>query len=123
MFKGISNLASMMKQAQQVGSKMQEVNDKLKTQRVTASAGAGMVEVEANGLGEILRVAIEPQLIEDGERDMIESLLPAAVNQVVAKAKQLHVQMMTDGVDMPGLEEALSQFTSGVDDDTDADEA
>lgn len=103
----------MMKQAQQMGSKMKEVNDKLKSQRVTASAGAGMVEVEANGLGEILRVTIEPDLIEKGERDMIESLLPAAINQVAAKAKQLHMELMTDGMDVPGLDKALAQFTSG----------
>jgi DNA-binding YbaB/EbfC family protein len=113
LFKGISNLASMMKQAQQMGTKMKEVNEKLKGERVTATAGAGMVEVEANGLGEVIRVTIEQDLIEKGERDMIESLLPAAINQVVAKAKQLHMDLMTDGMDMPGLDQALAQFTSG----------
>lgn len=113
MFKGISNLTSIMKQAQQMGSKMTEVNEKLKSQRVTASAGAGMVEVEANGLGEILRVTIEQDLVDKGEREMIESLLPAAINQAVSKAKQLHMDLMTDGMELPGLDEAIAQITSG----------
>jgi len=125
LFKGISNLASVMKQAQQMGSKMKEVNEKLKSQRVTASAGAGMVEAEANGLGEILRVTIEQDLVDKGEREMIESLLPAAINQAVSKAKQLHVDLMTDGIELPGLDEALAQFASGEGegDDEDDDEA
>lgn len=119
MFKGISNLASVMKQAQQMGSKMKEVNERLKSQRVTASAGAGMVEVEANGLGEILRVTIEQDLVDKGEREMIESLLPAAINQAVSKAKQLHVDLMTDGIELPGLDQALAQLTLGDDEDDD----
>lgn len=125
MFKGISNLASVMKQAQQMGSKMKEVNERLKSQRVTASAGAGMVEVEANGLGEILRVTIEQDLVDKGEREMIESLLPAAINQAVSKAKQLHVDLMTDGIELPGLDQALAQLTLGDDegDDEAGDEA
>ena len=65
------------------------------------------------GHGEILRVKIEPGLVERGDREMIEDLLPAAVNQATAKAKQLHVDAMTDGMDMPGLNEALEQMAGG----------
>ena len=56
MFKGLGNLASVMRQAQEMGGKMQEVNEELKSKRVTGSAGGGMIEVEANGHGEVLRV-------------------------------------------------------------------
>lgn len=114
MFKGIANMASMLRQANQMGSKMKEVNEKLKNERVTASTGGGMVEVEANGLGEILKVSIEPSLVEKGEREMIEDLLPAAINQAVTKANQLRMESMTEGMDLPGLDEALSQFAGGV---------
>ncbi len=105
-----------MRQAQQMGSKMQDVQEKLKEQRASGSAGAGMVTVEVNGLGEVLKVSIEPQLIQDGDREMIEDLIPAAVNQAVAKSKQLHVEAMqslTAGMDVPGLGDALSQLTGG----------
>jgi len=75
------------------------------------SAGGGMVEVESNGHGEVLRIKIDPAL-ED--REMIESLLPAAVNDASAKAKELHVELMqsvTGDLNLPGLDDALSQLT------------
>jgi DNA-binding YbaB/EbfC family protein len=93
-----------------MGSKLQSVNEELKGKRVAGSAGGGLIEVEANGLGEILRVRIDPKLVEQQDREMIEDLLPAAVNQAVAKSRQLHadaVKSMTSGMDIPGLGEAL----------------
>ena len=122
MFKGLGNLASLVRQAQQVTGKMQALNDQLKTERATASTGAGLVEVEVNGLGEVLRVKIDPSLVERGDREMIEDLLPSAINQAVAKAKQLHadaMKSMTEGLNLPGLDEALSQIMGG--DDTNKD--
>jgi DNA-binding YbaB/EbfC family protein len=115
MFKGLGNLASMMQQATQIKDKMDDLNLRLKSERVSASTGGGMVEVETNGLGEILRVSIEPGLIESGERELIEDLIPAAVNQAIAKSKELHIEAMktiTEGMSIPGLDQALSQFTS-----------
>jgi len=120
MFKGLGNIASLMRQAQQMGGKLQELNERLKNDRATASTGAGMVEVEVNGLGEVLRVKIDPSLVERGDREMIEDLLPGAVNQAVAKAKQLHAEAMrsmTEGLNLPGLDEAISQITGGGDSD------
>ncbi len=75
-----------------------------------------MVDVETNGLGEVLRVKIDPQLVANGDREMIEDLLPAAINQASMKAKQLHaeaMQSMTEGLNVPGLNDALSQITGG----------
>ncbi len=114
MFKQLGNLASMLRQAQQVGGRMQELNEKLRSERVTGSAGGGMVEAELNGLGEVVRVRIDPLLVERGEREMIEDLIPAAINQGQVKAKQLHLQAaqsLTQGLQVPGLEDALSQLT------------
>jgi DNA-binding YbaB/EbfC family protein len=113
MFKGLGNLASMVRQAQEMGGKMQEVNAELRTKRVTGSAGGGMVEVEANGHGEVLRLKIDPSL---QDIEMIESLVPAAVNQATAKAKELHVELMQSmagDLNLPGLDEALAKFTGG----------
>lgn len=115
MFKGLGNIASLMRQAQQMGGRIQEMTDELKSKRVTANAGAGMVEVEANGLGEILKVKIDPTLTD---REMIEDLLPGAINQAAAKAKELHAEMMqsmTGDLNIPGLDDALSQLTGGND--------
>jgi hypothetical protein len=119
MFKGLGNLASLLRQAQQFSGKMQAVNDRLKGQRVSASTGGGMVEVEANGLGEVLRIKIDATLVERGEREMIEDLLPGAINQALAKAKQCHFEAMksiTDGLNIAGLDEAIAQISNPEDD-------
>lgn len=119
MFKGLGNLAnlgSMLKQAQQMGTKMKALNEELKSKRVTGSAGGGMVEVDANGTGEILAVRIEAELFAKGDREMIEDLLPAAVNQALEKGKQLHAQAMqgiTGDLNLPGLQDALADLANG----------
>ena len=114
MFQNLGNLASLIQQAQQAGSQMEEVQQRLKSERVTGTAGAGMIEIEANGLGEVVKVHIDPTLMQKGDAEMIEDLLPAAINQTQAKAKQLHmdaVKSLTDGLNLPGLNEALARFT------------
>jgi nucleoid-associated protein EbfC len=114
-FKSLGNLANLpalMKQAQEVSGKMQALQHELRNKRATGSAGGGLVEVDVNGLAEVLAVRIDPSLVEKGEREMIEDLLPAAFNSAQQKAKQLHAEAMqsfTGG--LPGLQEALAQFT------------
>lgn len=113
MFKGLGNLGNIMKQAQEMGGKMQQLSAELKSERVTGNSGAGMIEVEANGLGEVLAVRIEESLIEKQDRELIEDLLPAAINAAQQKAKQLHaerMQSLTGGLNIPGLSEALGDL-------------
>ena len=115
MFKGLGNLTqlgSLFKQAQEMGGKMEQLNEELKSKRVVGKAGAGMVEVQANGLGEVLAVRIDPTLIEKQDRELLEDLLPAACNDARSKAQQLHaehLQQLTGGLNLPGLSEALGQ--------------
>jgi DNA-binding protein YbaB len=55
-------------------------------------------------------------LLQRGELEMLEDLIPAAVNEVVAKAKARHLDAMqglAQGVDLPGLDKMLAQFTGG----------
>jgi nucleoid-associated protein EbfC len=116
-FKGLGNLAnlgSMLKQAQQMGSRMQSLAEELKSKRAEGSAGGGMVTVEVNGLGDVLRCQIDPSLITSGDRELLEDLIPAAVNQAIAKSKQLHAEAMksmTEGMDVPGLGDMLAKLT------------
>lgn len=118
-FKGLGNLAnigSLMKQAQEMSGRMQAMQQQLKAKRATGAAGGGMVEVDVNGLGEALAVRIDASLVEKGEREMIEDLLPAAINAAQAKAKQLHaeaMQSLAGELPIPGLSEALMQLGSG----------
>jgi len=120
MFKGISNLGALLKQAQQFGGQMEKLTDEMKTRRATGTAGGGMVEAEVNGLLEVLHCRIDPQLFAQGDRELIEDLVAAAVNQALAKGKQLHtaaVQELTGGLQLPGLQEALEKMAGPTDDD------
>jgi DNA-binding YbaB/EbfC family protein len=112
MLKGLGNLAGMLKQAQQMGSKLQALNEELKSRRASGTAGGGMVTVEVNGIGEMLSCQIDPSIV--GDRELIEDLFPAAVNQALTKSKQLHAEAMKSmaaGMQLPGLDEMLSQAT------------
>ena len=111
MFKGLANLGSIMRQAQQMGSKMQDVQEQLKAERATGSSGGGMVTAEVNGLGDVLKVTIEPHLVENGDREMIEDLIPAAVNQChrhVFRGKMLENHISREKVEF--LVQFLSPF-------------
>jgi DNA-binding YbaB/EbfC family protein len=114
MLQGISNLLSLLQNAQQIGDRIQSARDELRTKRVMGSAGGGLVEVEVNGLCEVLRVKLDPELIRRQDSEMVEDLLPAAINQALRKARELHVEMAksaTKDFSIPGLEEALSRLT------------
>ncbi len=114
MFKGLANLGALIKQAQQLGGRMQELNEKLKQCRAVGTAGGGMVEVEMNGVMEVLRCKIDPKLIAQNDPELIEDLVAAAVNQAVLKGKQMHadaIKDMTGGLELPGLNEALGKLT------------
>lgn len=116
MLKGIGGLGSLLKQAGQISSKMEGLNDELRAQKATGSAGGGMVEIDVNGLVEVLDCRIDPKLLAQGDAEMVEDLVVGAVNQAVAKAKQLHAEAlksMTGGIELPGLDDAMSRFFGG----------
>ena len=119
MFKGLGNLgniAGMLKQAQEMGPKMQEAQEKLKQMSVSGTAGGGMVTVHADGQGTVTKVEVDPVILEKGDFEMLLDLLPAAINQASQKAKELHVEQMqeiTGDLPIPGnLEDTLKNFLS-----------
>ncbi|NQV44200.1 MAG: YbaB/EbfC family nucleoid-associated protein [Rhodospirillales bacterium] len=100
----MKNIASMMKQAQQMQSKMQEMQDHLAELDVTGSSGGGMVEVTLNGKGEARRAKIDPSLVGEGDSDMLEDLIVAAINDARAKVDvQMREKMseITGGLELP----------------------
>ncbi|MBN1854432.1 MAG: YbaB/EbfC family nucleoid-associated protein [Pirellulales bacterium] len=97
-----------------MGGRIKQLNEQMKNERAKGAAGGGLVEVEMNGLIEVLSVRIDPDLIARGDREMIEDLLPAAFNAAQRKAKQLHadaMRSMTGGLNIPGLDEALGELS------------
>lgn len=124
MFKGIANFGALLKQAQQIGGQMGQLTEEMKRRRVTGTAGGGMVEIEVNGLMEVLRCKIDPQLFAQNDRELIEDLVVAAINQAIGKGKQMHADSLRDltgGLPLPsGFHEALAKFTgteAGAEDD------
>jgi nucleoid-associated protein EbfC len=114
MFKGLSNLASMISQARNIGDKMQTVQEELKHKRAWGRAGGDMVQVEVNGLGQVLQVKLDPQFFRDNDQELLEDLLPAAFNDALAKSKELHLQAMesiSGGLDLSSVKEMMSKFT------------
>lgn len=116
MFKGLGNLGALLKQAQEFSGRMQGLNDELRNRRASGSAGGGMVEVEVNGLMEVLRCHIDPSLLPQGDRELLEDLVATAVNQAITKAKGLHAEALKSaagGFEVPGLDEAMQKILGG----------
>lgn len=114
MLKGLGNLASLWKHAQELQGRMGEMQEQLGHLRVEGSAGGGMVKVEASGHQKILGVTIEESVLED--REMLEDLLVSAVNQALEKARESaaeEMSKMTGEMDLPGLDQALAQLGLG----------
>ena len=115
MFKGLASLASLLKNAQELGARMQTISDELRARRAIGSAGGGLVEVEVNGLVEVLRCHIDPKLLAQPDAELLEDLVATAANQAVARAKEFHaeaVRSATAGLNLPGLEDAVGKMLS-----------
>ena len=115
MFKELANFGELIKHARQIGGQVGQLTEEMRKRHVTGTAGGGMVEVELNGLIEVLRCHIDPQLFSQNDRELIEDLVVAAVNQAVIKGKQMHADALRDltgGLPLPGgFHEALAKFT------------
>jgi DNA-binding protein YbaB len=74
-----------------------------------------MVEVEMNGVQEVLKVRIDPGLFGQGDRELVEDLLRAATGDAIAKARQLNADAMKAmiGGELPGLDEMLAKLGGG----------
>ena len=85
---------------------MMELQNSLEQEKVVGSAGGGMVTVTANGKQEIIKIKIDPQVVNPDDVEMLEDLILAAVNQAREKAQQLateKMQSLTGGLNIPGL--------------------
>lgn len=97
---------SMFKQAQDMQSKLAEIQEGLADKTVEVSTGGGMVKIVANGLNEIISVHIDDELINMSDRGMLEDLITGAMNEVQKKVKELaqgEMSQLTGGLKIPGL--------------------
>ena len=102
----VKDLGSIFKQAQEMQTKMADVQRDLAEKKVEVSTGGGMVKVVANGINEIISINIDDELISMNDREVLEDLLAGAINEVHRKVKDLAQEEMTrftGGIKIPGL--------------------
>lgn len=102
----MKDIGKLLKQAQQVQSKMAEMQEKLAKETVESSAGGGMVKVVMNGGHELLSVKIDPEVVDPGDIEMLEDLIIAAVNEARSRVDEMiksEMATLTGGIPLPGL--------------------
>jgi len=103
MIKG--DLGELMKQAQEMQEKMQTAQEELANAIVMGESGAGMVKITMDGRHDVRRVEIDPSLLSE-DKEMLEDLLAAAVNDAVRKVESQNKEKMasmTAGMLPPGF--------------------
>lgn len=104
---------NLVKQAQQMMEKMQReaarAQEELEKERIEASAGGGMVKAVANGMGELLEVHIDPQVVDPSDVEMLQDLVVSAIREALHRAEERKVERMSavaglpPGMNIPGL--------------------
>lgn len=98
-----ANLGDIMKEAQKMQERMQKAQEELATMVVTGEAGAGLVKVEMNGRHDVKNVSINQNLMEE-DKEMIEDLVAAAINDAVRKVEKASkdkISDLTSGLQLP----------------------
>jgi nucleoid-associated protein EbfC len=97
------NIQKMMQQAQQMQERLQK---QMAEMRVEATAGGGMVTVVLNGNKQVLRLAIDPEVVSKDDVEMLQDLIVAAINDAQRKVEEALAQQMgglMGGLKIPGL--------------------
>ena len=103
MTKGLGNI---LKQAQQMHSKITQLQEEMAAKTVEASSGGGMVNVAMNGKQEVLSIRIDPEVVNKEDIEMLQDLLAAAVNEAIRKSQEMMAEEMkkiTGGLSIPGI--------------------
>ncbi len=99
-------LGNILKQAQEMHSKISQLQEEMAEKRVESSSGGGMVSVVMNGKQEILSIRIDPEVVNREDVEMLQDLIRAAVNEAIRKSQEMMTEEMkkiTGGLSIPGL--------------------
>ena len=100
----MADFMKIMQQAQQMQSRLQEIQDELQQKTVTANAGGGMVTVTADGKGQVRSIKIDASVVDPKDVEMLEDLVLVAVTEAQKKAAELaqgEMGKLTGGLDLP----------------------
>jgi DNA-binding YbaB/EbfC family protein len=102
----MANFGKLMKQAQEMQAKMAKLQEELAQMEFEVSSGGGMVRVRMNGQQEVLGIEIDDEVFKDGDKEMLEDLIVAAMNearQKVMDATKEQMSSVTGGMNIPGM--------------------
>ncbi|HSG99854.1 MAG TPA: YbaB/EbfC family nucleoid-associated protein [candidate division Zixibacteria bacterium] len=102
----MGEIGGLLKQMQQMQSKVDELQKEMEALQVEGSAGGGMVTATCNGKHELLSITIDKEVIDPQDPEMLQDLIVAAVNQARQKASEAQAEKMselTGGLNIPGL--------------------
>ena len=101
---GLGDMAGMMKKAQEMQTKMAQMQDDLASITVTGESGAGLVKATATAKGELTGLDIDPSIFSGDDKEVVEDLILAAIKDAQAKAgerAQEEMAKLTEGMGLP----------------------
>lgn len=101
---GLGDMAGMMKKAQEMQTKMAQMQDDLQNVMVTGESGAGLVKATASAKGDLKALDIDPSIFNPDEKEVVEDLILAAIKDAQAKAAekaQEEMGKMTEAMGLP----------------------
>jgi DNA-binding YbaB/EbfC family protein len=96
----MNNMQQMLKQAKKMQEQLSRVQEELATKTIEAQSGGGMVKAVVSGKQELISLSIEPEALEQGDKEMLEDLIVAAINEGLRRSREM-------------MEEELSKVTGG----------
>jgi DNA-binding YbaB/EbfC family protein len=102
----MKGMGKMMKQAQQLQSRMLKLQEELSDKTVETTSGGGMVKVVANGKQQVVSIQIEKEVVDPDDLEMLQDLILAAINDALIKSQEMvsgEMSKLTGGMNIPGL--------------------
>jgi len=102
----VKGFGNIMKEAQKLQQQMERIQAEAAQKKGEATAGGGMVTVEANGKQELVSIKIDPEVVSRDDVQMLEDLVLAAANEALRKSRDMMQQelgKLTGGLRIPGL--------------------
>jgi len=97
---------NLLKQAQQMQTRMAKMQEELESEVVEATSGGGMVKVVISGKMKIMSIIVSPDVVDSDDIEMLQDLIVAALNEGLIKAQELasdRMRAITGGLNIPGL--------------------
>jgi DNA-binding YbaB/EbfC family protein len=100
------NIAQIAKMAQQVQAQMAQAQEELREKTLEVTAGGGAIRVVITGAQEVRAIEIDPSAVDPAEVEMLQDLILAAINEAIARSKELERERMgavAGGLGLPGM--------------------